>query len=103
MQVQIVLDIPSPEYIHSLLSTFSEGNFLSRFKRVKEDDEHSVKNVFHLCGNGVLEDLRYQEFMRGFSSETYVCNCSVWLVSYSSISYRPKNTLTTLCSLLHQP
>ena len=31
-----------------------------------------MHGVYHICGEGVLEDERYKEFMNGFSDETHV-------------------------------
>ncbi|KAF8166655.1 hypothetical protein K438DRAFT_1857115 [Mycena galopus ATCC 62051] len=64
----IVLDVPSPAYIPSLVSSFEESPFYAKFRSTRPEDlaEFVVRPVFHLCGDGVLEDERYILFMNGF-------------------------------------
>ncbi|KAJ7065274.1 hypothetical protein C8F01DRAFT_737448 [Mycena amicta] len=66
--VAIVLDVPSPEYIPSLIGTFQTSPFYAKFRSSLPENvaKYSVRPVFHLCGAGVLEDPRYVEFMSGF-------------------------------------
>jgi ribonuclease Z len=71
----LVIDCPSPSHIPSLVASFSEG-FYSKFHSAREEDtaQYSVRSVFHICGEGVLEDERYKEFMRGFRDDAHVCS-----------------------------
>ncbi|KAI0372022.1 hypothetical protein BV20DRAFT_964716 [Pilatotrama ljubarskyi] len=72
-QSVLILDVPTPEHIPSLMASFTESPFYAKY-RSKDIDmrkKHPVHAVFHLCGDGVLEDERYKEFMNGFSDETY--------------------------------
>ncbi|KAJ6547859.1 hypothetical protein B0H10DRAFT_2130608 [Mycena sp. CBHHK59/15] len=66
--VAIILDIPAPSYIPSLLDSFARSPFYSKIR--SEGGEYDVQAVFHLCGKGVVEDARYIEFMNGFSDQT---------------------------------
>ncbi|KAJ6474675.1 hypothetical protein C8R47DRAFT_986738, partial [Mycena vitilis] len=67
--VMIILDIPSPSYIPSLLDSFTRSQFYSQMQ--SETPEYSIPSIFHLCGEGVLEDPRYVEFMNRFPSYTH--------------------------------
>ncbi|KAJ7272678.1 hypothetical protein B0H12DRAFT_1043818 [Mycena haematopus] len=66
--VLIVLDVPSAAYIPSLISSFEQSPFYAKFRSTRPEDLAAfvVRTVFHLCGDGVLEDARYIEFMNGF-------------------------------------
>ncbi|KAJ2915930.1 hypothetical protein MD484_g4468, partial [Candolleomyces efflorescens] len=69
----IVLDVPSPEYIPSLLQYY-RNDFDPLFSKLRSTDpEHrkevQVRVLFHLVGEGVLEDPRYIDFMRGFGDD----------------------------------
>ena len=72
----IVLDVPSPEYIASLLQYY-RNDFDPLFSKLRSTDpEHrkevQVRVLFHLVGEGVLEDPRYIDFMRGFGDDAQV-------------------------------
>jgi ribonuclease Z len=74
--VAIVLDVPSPEYIPSLLQYYRK-DFDPLFSKLRSTDpEHrkeiQVRALFHLVGDGVLEDPRYIDFMRGFGDDAQV-------------------------------
>ncbi|KAJ7173690.1 hypothetical protein C8R46DRAFT_1083687 [Mycena filopes] len=66
--VAIILDIPSPAYISSVISSFEQSPFYAKLRSTRPEDvaEFAVRTVFHLCGDGVIEDSRYIEFMNGF-------------------------------------
>ncbi|KAF5375625.1 hypothetical protein D9757_008524 [Collybiopsis confluens] len=80
----LILDIPSPSYIPSIIATFeAEGSAWARWTKYSskiesvpsklfEEEEFHLHTVFHLLGEGVLEDERYRSFMSGFRSETEV-------------------------------
>ncbi|KAF8639102.1 hypothetical protein AX17_001745 [Amanita inopinata Kibby_2008] len=65
--VILILDVPSTAYIPSLLSSFDDP-FFAKFKSRSPEHtkEHVVRSVFHILGEGVLEDERYIQFMRSF-------------------------------------
>ncbi|KAJ6605846.1 hypothetical protein B0H10DRAFT_2076138 [Mycena sp. CBHHK59/15] len=66
--VVIILDIPTPSHIPSLVSSFEQSPFYAKLRSTRPEDlaEIVVRSVFHLCGQGVLEDVRYIKFMNGF-------------------------------------
>ncbi|KAH9852566.1 hypothetical protein C2E23DRAFT_826150 [Lenzites betulinus] len=72
-QSVLILDVPSPAYIPSLVTSFTESPFFAKYRSRKESErkEHPIHAVFHLCGEGVLEDPRYKTFMNGFFDETH--------------------------------
>lgn len=48
---------------------------LYRQLRSKDSSEYIVSTIFHMCGEDVLEDPRYKEFMHGFADSVNVsCN-----------------------------
>ena len=73
MQAILILDVPTPDYIPSLLASFTD-TALSQYR--SKSPHHRLENpvhvVYHICGDGVLDDERYKEFMNGFSDETHV-------------------------------
>ena len=76
----IILDTPTSGHIPSLTSSFSESPFFSQFCEAGSSD-YVVRVIFHMCGDGVLEDERYKAFMRGFCPDVRVCFKS--LLSYN--------------------
>ncbi|KAJ2930031.1 hypothetical protein H1R20_g7064, partial [Candolleomyces eurysporus] len=69
----IVLEVPSPKYIPSLLQYYRK-DFDPLFSKLRSTDpEHrkevQVRALFHLVGDGVLEDPRYIDFMQGFGDD----------------------------------
>lgn len=68
------MDTPTQAHIPSLSSSFTDSAFFSKFRSKLEQDakQYSVRAIFHLCGNGVLEDDRYKEFMDGFGCDVHV-------------------------------
>ncbi|KAF9059057.1 hypothetical protein BDP27DRAFT_1407846 [Rhodocollybia butyracea] len=80
----LILDIPSPEYIPSLVQAFSEGGPYARWCKygsssgsvpvedIKEAEDFTLHTIIHLLGEDVLEDERYQAFMAGFEREEKV-------------------------------
>ena len=74
----IILDIPTVEHIPAVISAFTESDFYAKFRSRKAEDrvEYLTNVVYHLCGPDVIEDSRYQAFMRGFSSSVNVCSLS---------------------------
>lgn len=75
LQTVLILDIPTPAHISSLVSAFENSPFYSKFRSTKPEDlkEYAVRSVFHICGNDVLENERYIAFMNGFASGAHVC------------------------------
>ncbi|KAI0937587.1 hypothetical protein AcW1_001572 [Taiwanofungus camphoratus] len=72
-QVMIVLDVPTPAYIHELTTSFATSPFFARLHSKSESDRNDfgVHLVVHICGEGVLEDARYKAFMNGFADDTH--------------------------------
>ncbi|KIY69263.1 hypothetical protein CYLTODRAFT_349872 [Cylindrobasidium torrendii FP15055 ss-10] len=63
--VLLILDIPSPDHIPSLLKSFEEIALYTSLWQEPNNDQ-VVSCVFHNCGPGVLEDERYIAFMNKF-------------------------------------
>ena len=72
MQVVMIFDIPTPEHISSLTSAFEKSTFYNQFLGPKEGKDYTVNSIFHLCGEGVLEDDRYKAFLAGFAPDVNV-------------------------------
>lgn len=68
------MDIPTKEHIPALLSAFDNSPFYAKFRSTRQEDlsEYAVRSVFHICGDGVLEDERYVTFMNGFAPHVHV-------------------------------
>ncbi|KAI0694223.1 hypothetical protein BC835DRAFT_1415475 [Cytidiella melzeri] len=69
-KVVIILDVPSQAHIASLSSAFDLSP-LYRQLRSKSNDEYAVSTIYHLCGEGVIEDVRYKTFMNGFPASVH--------------------------------
>ncbi|KAJ7623674.1 hypothetical protein FB45DRAFT_752560 [Roridomyces roridus] len=69
----IVLDIPSPAFINSIVYSFAQSPFYAKLRSSRPEDisETVVRTVFHLVGEGVLHDPRYIEFMNGFPANAH--------------------------------
>ena len=68
----MVFDVPSPIYIPSLTSAFETHPFYKRFLGTEHTMEHTVYTIFHLCGEGVLEDDRYKSLLSKFAPGVHV-------------------------------
>ena len=70
----LVLDTPTLDHIHALSSSFTESPFFAKFRSKRPEDisNHVVRIVFHICGDGILEDERYKAFMSGFGPDVSV-------------------------------
>ena len=68
--VAIVLDVPTKEHIPSLVQQFKDTPLFSKLQS-RERREHVVRVLFHHTGDGVLEDLSYIEFMKGFGEDVH--------------------------------
>lgn len=83
----IILDTPTLAHISPLISSFTESAFFAKFRSGSEDDgkaEYTVRVVFHLCGNSVLEDERYKMFMNGFAAGVHASfNLMLWPICYT--------------------
>ena len=64
----IIADINTPDQIPQLMTEFTDSPFYRQFRSTRKEDieQYSVSAVYHLCGEEVLEDARYKEFMNGF-------------------------------------
>ncbi len=73
-QVVIVLEVPSVSHIPSLVTSFTESPFYAKFRSHRTEDmaDYKTRTVFHICGEGVLEDERYTAFMNGFDPQCHV-------------------------------
>lgn len=80
LQVVVILDIPTVAHIPAVVSAFANSDFYAKFRSRKSEDrtEYLTNVVHHLCGPGVIEDSRYQAFMRGFNSQVNVCSLHIF-------------------------
>jgi ribonuclease Z len=70
-KVVIILDVPTPDHIESLVSAFSTPAYSPfRVKMPVDREDYVVHVIYHLVGSNVLEDERYKSFMNGFSNDT---------------------------------
>jgi ribonuclease Z len=70
-KVIIILDVPTPDHIESLVSAFSTPAYSPfRVKMPEHRKDYVVHVIYHLLGSDVLEDERYKSFMNGFDSDT---------------------------------
>ncbi|KIM85847.1 hypothetical protein PILCRDRAFT_817088 [Piloderma croceum F 1598] len=71
--VVLILDTPTLGHIHALSSSFTESPFFAKFRSKRPEDisDHAVRVVFHICGDGILEDERYKAFMSGFGPDVH--------------------------------
>lgn len=63
-KVVMILDVPTPDHIESLVSAFSTPAY-SPFRK-----DYFVHVIYHLLGSNVLEDERYKSFMDSFGDDT---------------------------------
>lgn len=107
----LILDVPSPIHVPSLLEAFRGQNGYARWtgwkdrnardveaegeQEMKTKDESDIQDdfvlrtVIHLCGEGVWENQMYREFIAGFGEQeethvSWVPNQSQWFFSYIS-------------------
>lgn len=67
----IILDVPTPDHIESLVSAFATPAYSPfRVKNSAYRKDYTVQVIYHLLGSNVLEDDRYRTFMSGFSDDT---------------------------------
>ncbi|KAI0251929.1 hypothetical protein BJV78DRAFT_1207788 [Lactifluus subvellereus] len=70
-KVVIILDVPTPDHIESLVSAFASPTYSAfRVKNPSSRKDYAVHVIYHLLGPNVLEDERYKAFMNGFSDDT---------------------------------
>jgi ribonuclease Z len=86
----LILDTPDASYIPGLVTMFREWTWLRNFGKVQDNmatnPEVQVHSVFHMCGDGVVDDLRYKEFMGSLGGQdTHVSIHSRYL---RAIAYR---------------
>jgi ribonuclease Z len=67
----IILDVPTPDHIESLVSAFATPAYSPfRVEKPAHRKDYVVHVIYHLLGSNVLEDERYKSFMSGFSDDT---------------------------------
>ncbi|KAG1792699.1 uncharacterized protein HD556DRAFT_1293433 [Suillus plorans] len=69
--VVLILDTPSTAHIPSLVKGFESGAFSKYWGKGPEKKNHSLRVVFHLCGNDVFEHERYKAFMKRFDDDVH--------------------------------
>jgi ribonuclease Z len=70
-KVVIILDVPTPDHIESLVSAFSTPAYSPfRVKTPAHRKDYVIHVIYHLLGSNVLEDERYKSFMNGFADDT---------------------------------
>ncbi|KAJ3810236.1 hypothetical protein F5876DRAFT_42180 [Lentinula aff. lateritia] len=88
----LILDIPTPEYIPSLLDAFREGSAYAECQQsIPKETQFTLHTIIHLIGDGVLEDPRYRAFMAGFERPHHVISSPSYLpdpVTFTSSAYQ---------------
>ncbi|KAJ3858973.1 hypothetical protein EV359DRAFT_51550 [Lentinula novae-zelandiae] len=88
----LILDIPTPEYIPSLLDAFREGSAYAQCQQSTQiETQFTLHTIIHLIGDGVLEDPRYRAFMAGFERPHHVISSPSYLpdpVTFTSSAYQ---------------
>jgi ribonuclease Z len=70
-KVVMILDVPTPDHIESLVSAFSTPAYSPfKVKIPAHRKDYVVHVIYHLLGSNVLEDERYKSFMNGFADDT---------------------------------
>jgi len=70
-KVVMILDVPTPDHIESLVSAFSTPAYSPfRVKMPAHRKDYVVHVIYHLLGSNVLEDERYKSFMNDFADDT---------------------------------
>jgi ribonuclease Z len=72
----IILDVPTPDHIESLVSAFATPAYSPFRVKNPTHKDYAVHVIYHLLGSNVLEDERYKSFMSGFSDDTQHLICS---------------------------
>jgi ribonuclease Z len=100
--VVIILDVPAIEMIPSVVRSFDTAYKPFRSIDPSDVEKHTVRVIYHLLGEGVIQDERYIDFMKGFPEATEVIlfmsinQPAVLTPSIYSMSYRLPNTAQTL-------
>ena len=114
MQAFLILDIPSPAHINSLVNSFKESEL---YRKIWSEDGTSppsvpdleLRAIYHLCGDGVLKDSRYKNFLNGFGPHVHVRHSITFIYIKLkedvplSTSSRQKNTVQIRLHLLLPP
>jgi ribonuclease Z len=77
--VVIILDVPVIEMIPSVVRSFDTAYKPFRSIDPSDVEKHTVRVVYHLLGEGVIQDERYIDFMKGFPETTEVIPIYVYL------------------------
>ena len=87
--------MPTPAHISSLFASFNDSPFFAKYRTKLPEirKEHPLHAVYHFCGEGVLEDEQYKEFMNGFSDETHVGKLSFDYSTYLLTLYLASHLL----------
>ncbi|KAF9478239.1 hypothetical protein BDN70DRAFT_58947 [Pholiota conissans] len=73
----LVLDVPTPDHIPSLVTAFKTSPFYYQFwsedpaSLSLKDPETLLRITYQTCGQGVLEDERYKAFLCGFGPHVH--------------------------------
>lgn len=98
LQAILVLDVPTTSHIPSLLSTFTNSDYYRHFRSkglTDSGDFSDVGIIYHVLGEGVLEDRRYGEFLQGFNDNVHVSTSPI--ISFAS------DTQFLVCSISYHP
>ena len=70
LQVVCVIDCPTIGHIENLVNSPAWKDYHST---ISEDMPHNLHVMYHLAGDGVLEDEQYKMWMKKFGSHVHVC------------------------------
>jgi len=75
-QAFLILDVPSQAHIPALQSSFKNSDFYRQFWSVdcegSQKSDTTLRGIYHLCGENVLDNEGYKSFLKGFGSDVDV-------------------------------
>ena len=76
-----MFDVPTTAHIPSLVSSFRDSAFFNKVWGPCKTSDVVIRAIYHICGDGVLEDSTYKAFMSGFAEDvqvSFVLHCRLF-------------------------